>query len=299
MAKDAPKYLGGYRLHNIIHASRTCLIWQASDDRNNRLVGIKALREEFAKNREHVTSLRWEYTQSAERRSIRELSKFSVSARRKASHFLAMEWYPSPNMKYWIQQGTEKILYLIPKIIEQAAEGLGHFNEQGYVHRDVKPDNFLVGDDGEVKLIDLALAVKARRGLARLFAPRSKVQGTRSYMSPEQIRGTRLGPTGGRLQFCLHGTRVGVRQASIYGDEFQRVAQQALEVVPPVLGESGTQRDAGICQAGPAGIGEGTGKAPGVGWGVFGGISTMQGVQSHPTPPRKDYRLIIVASGRR
>ena len=40
-----------------------------------------------------------------------------------------------------------------------------------------------------MKLIDLALATRVRRGLARLLALKSKVQGTRSYMSPEQIRG--------------------------------------------------------------------------------------------------------------
>jgi serine/threonine protein kinase len=60
------------------------------------------------------------------------------------------------------------------------------------VHRDVKPDNFLVGENGEVKLIDFALAVRRKKGLARLFSTRSKVQGTRSYMSPEQIRGQPL-----------------------------------------------------------------------------------------------------------
>ena len=191
MAKDAPKYLGGYRLHNIVHASRTCLIWQASDDRNNRLVGIKALREEFAKNREHVSSLRWEHAVSRKTVHPRIVEVFTFGMD-KGIPFLAMEWYPFPNMKYWIRQGRSKTLHVMPKIIEQAAEGLAYFNEQGFVHRDVKPDNFLVGDDGEVKLIDLALAVKARRGLARLFASRSKVQGTRSYMSPEQIRGAAL-----------------------------------------------------------------------------------------------------------
>lgn len=48
--------------------------------------------------------------------------------------------------------------------------------------------------DGEVKLIDFALAVKKKGGLARLFAGKTKVQGTRSYMSPEQIRGLPLDP---------------------------------------------------------------------------------------------------------
>jgi serine/threonine protein kinase len=56
------------------------------------------------------------------------------------------------------------------------------------VHRDIKPDNFLMNSVGDVKLIDFALAQRVRHGIAKLFRGRSKIQGTRSYMSPEQIR---------------------------------------------------------------------------------------------------------------
>jgi serine/threonine protein kinase len=92
-------------------------------------------------------------------------------------------------MKQRIQHESERIAYLVPRIIEEAAEALSHFNEQGWVHRDVKPDNFLVTDSGEVKLIDFALARRNTRGLARFLASKGPVQGTRSYMAPEQIRG--------------------------------------------------------------------------------------------------------------
>ena len=53
---------------------------------------------------------------------------------------------------------------MVPIIIERAAEGLAYFNSKGWVHRDVKPDNFLVNLEGEVKLIDFALAVRQKRG---------------------------------------------------------------------------------------------------------------------------------------
>jgi serine/threonine protein kinase len=62
---------------------------------------------------------------------------------------------------------------------------------KGWIHRDIKPDNFLVGRDGETKLIDFTIAEKKKSGLGKLFY-RTKVQGTRSYMSPEQIRGQAL-----------------------------------------------------------------------------------------------------------
>src|SRR5262249_935780 len=81
---------------------------------------------------------------------------------------------------------------------------LAFMNAQGWVHRDIKPDNILVNSAGEVRLIDFALAQRIRkRGLLRrLFGRKGKSQGTRSYMSPEQIRGL---PLDGRADIYSFG----------------------------------------------------------------------------------------------
>jgi serine/threonine protein kinase len=75
-------------------------------------------------------------------------------------------------------------------IFKQAATGLAYMNASGWVHRDIKPDNMLVNSAGELRIIDFALAQKIQKPgmFSKLFRRRGKAQGTRSYMSPEQIR---------------------------------------------------------------------------------------------------------------
>src|SRR5690606_33989896 len=80
----------------------------------------------------------------------------------------------------------------IDQIIREAAAGLAYVHSQGWIHRDVKPDNFLVNDEGHVKLIDFNIAIKKPGLLGKLLPTKSKVQGTQSYMSPEQIRGDNI-----------------------------------------------------------------------------------------------------------
>lgn len=192
VARSVSGYIGPYRLLNVVHTGHASVIWQAYDDAKLRIVGVKTLLEQSVKDREQVHYLRWE---AAVGQKIKHPNIIEIygSPWDPSQPYFAMEWFASPNMKQRFLQGAEKIAPLMPKVIEQACLGLIHLHDNGWIHRDVKPDNFLVADDGTVKLIDFALTQRCRRGLAKLFMLRAKiVQGTKSYISPEQIRGVAL-----------------------------------------------------------------------------------------------------------
>ncbi len=188
MASASPGYIGPYRLLNVVHTGQASQIWQAYHDGERKIFGIKTLLKKYARDREQVAYLRWEQAIGQKIAHDRIIQIYEYGTDR-TGPYLAMEWFAALNMKRQILQGIDTIGHLIPRIIDEAAEGLAYFNRLGWVHCDVKPDNFLVTDEGAVKLIDFALAKRSRSGLGRLFAMKSKVQGTRSYMAPEQIRG--------------------------------------------------------------------------------------------------------------
>jgi eukaryotic-like serine/threonine-protein kinase len=192
VARPVPGYLGPYRLLNVVHTGHASLIWQAYDDAQQRIVGIKTLLEKDTRDREQLYYLRWEYTvgQKLHHPYVIEIYPSPWDA---AQPYFAMEWFSSPNMKQRFLQSAEKIAPLVPKIIDRACQALCYLHAAGWIHRDIKPDNFLVTDDGDVKLIDFALAKRCRTGLTKWLAPRARVvQGTKSYISPEQIRGQAL-----------------------------------------------------------------------------------------------------------
>lgn len=180
--------IGSYRLLNLVRSGKACQIWEVMHDAKAQRFALKLMGPEQRADAAEVAMLKQEFKigVSLDHPNVNRIHELNSDA---TYLYLAMDYFPAPNMKQHIHQDHRKLLSLAPKILQQAAAGLAHLHSRGWVHRDIKPDNFLIDAAGETRLIDFALGVRQPGFFGRLFARKTKVQGTRSYMSPEQIRG--------------------------------------------------------------------------------------------------------------
>lgn len=184
----ARDFLGQYRLARLIRVGSTCQVWEAVDENDQKRYALKVLRPESRTDKAAISLLKFEYEVASSMKKNDRVIQVHDYRVESGTAFLVMELFSEMNLKQALRRGPEAIGYLMDTIVEQAAEGLYFMHTKGWIHRDIKPDNFLVGSDGTTKLIDFTIAEKKRTGLGKLLY-RTKVQGTRSYMSPEQIRG--------------------------------------------------------------------------------------------------------------
>jgi serine/threonine protein kinase len=187
----ARDFLGPYRLVRLIRVGHTCQVWEAAKTDDPKRYVLKVLKEDMRQNKEEIAALKTEYEcgHVLKHPNVIKIYEFNLEG---PVAYLVMEHFEHPNLKLWLRGGQQSIAHLALKIIEQSAEALFYLHTEGWIHRDVKPDNFLVSDEGVVKLIDFAISHKVKTGFSALFNRFQKVQGTRSYMSPEQIRGQNL-----------------------------------------------------------------------------------------------------------
>ncbi|SMP51146.1 hypothetical protein SAMN06265222_103229 [Neorhodopirellula lusitana] len=183
-------FLGPYRLSRLIRIGSTAEVWEAVDDTDmqKKKYALKVLRSNCANDKSEVAALKHEFNVGKALSSPRIIKVVDFIAD-KGRPFLVLELFSELNMKQALRKGPEPLGYIVDKIVEQAAEGLYYMHTKNWIHRDIKPDNYLVARDGETKLIDFTIAETKRTGISKLFYKAKTVQGTRSYMSPEQIRG--------------------------------------------------------------------------------------------------------------
>ncbi len=226
-------YLGSYRLIRLIRGGQVCNVWEAISDGPGERVAIKVLLARHKNNKEEIEQLRNEGRVGIDMDHKNVIKVFEFVDRYDLP-FLVMQLFNAPNLKQMIRDDYETLAVSIPKIVQQSAESLDYLHEQGWIHCDVKPDNFLVNTQGEVKLIDFSIAQQLRKQRRSLFG-KKVIQGTRSYMSPEQIRGKKLDRTTDVYGFgcVMHELLAG--KPPFTGTNPDELLQKHLRASPPPL----------------------------------------------------------------
>jgi len=113
-----------------------------------------------------------------------------------SAFYLLYDWHAGETLGQRLRSRQHLPVPQAVSVVVQAARVLGWLHRQGVVHRDIKPDNLHLGDDGVLRVLDLGVALSGREP----EATRQLHAGTPSYMNPEQWPGyEKSGDTEGQL----------------------------------------------------------------------------------------------------
>jgi serine/threonine protein kinase len=191
--------VGNYLLEEPLGAGGMGQVYRGRHLRLKRPVAIKVLSADLSENRQAIK--RFE-------REVRLASKVShpnvVTALDAEEHdgrwYLVMEYVPGQDLSKWVRaRGPAPVAEAVDWIC-QAAQGLESAHEQGILHRDIKPGNLLLTDAGQIKVLDLGLAISNSQGSTAANLGRTVTQltstgmalGTVDFMSPEQAGDARV-----------------------------------------------------------------------------------------------------------
>lgn len=173
---------GRYRLLRRIGSGGMADVWLAEDSHLQRRVALKILHRRFAQDREFVERFRREAEAAAGLSHPNVVAVFDRGDI-EGTYYIAMQLLEGRSLKELIDQGLtpEQSVGLIRQVLEAA----GFAHRHGVVHRDLKPQNVIVDDEGVATVTDFGIA---RAGASEITQAGS-VMGTPHYLSPEQAQG--------------------------------------------------------------------------------------------------------------
>ena len=177
----------GYQILGRLGAGAMATVYKARQLSLDRMVAIKILSERYSKNPEYVERF-YKEGQAAAKLNHPNIVQAIDVGEAGGHYYFVMEYVEGHTLYDELASGkvfseAEALRYIL-----QVARALAHAHERGLIHRDVKPKNIMLTQDGVAKLADMGLARLAADEQAAQ-AEAGKAYGTPYYISPEQVRG--------------------------------------------------------------------------------------------------------------
>ncbi|WP_115685545.1 protein kinase domain-containing protein [Corynebacterium senegalense] len=228
-----------YRLQWIIGHGGMSTVWLADDRANDREVAIKVLRPEFSANEEFLTRFRNEALAAEGINSPNVVATYDYrevdTGAGYSMCFIVMEYIRGESLADLIAREGKLDEALALDVLEQAAHGLAVIHRMGLVHRDIKPGNLMITQNGRVKITDFGIAKAAA---AVPLTRTGMVVGTAQYVSPEQAQGLRVSAASDVYSLGVVGYEMLSGARPFTGDSSVSVALAHVSNEPPALSTS-------------------------------------------------------------
>jgi serine/threonine-protein kinase len=235
---------GRYLVQAKIASGGTSTVYRGLDTRLDRPVALKVMESRYAGDEQFLTRFQLEARTVARLKNPGLVAVYDQGL--DARHpFLVMELIEGGTLRELLSERGPMPPHAVVAVLRPVLGGLAAAHLAGLVHRDVKPENVLISDDGDVKIADFGLV---RAVAAAGITSASVILGTAAYLSPEQVRNGSSSPRSdvysvGVLTYELLTGRTPFTGDSALSIAYQRLdtdvprASAAIDGVPPQFDE--------------------------------------------------------------
>jgi response regulator RpfG family c-di-GMP phosphodiesterase/tRNA A-37 threonylcarbamoyl transferase component Bud32 len=187
MTTGFPKNIGKYEVQGILGRGGMGVVYKAFDPAIHRQVAIKTITKSAmdASELQYAIARFRHEAQAVGRLTHPRIAAIFDYGEDENIAYIVMELVNGKSLYEHLQNKARFELAEIGEIIRQLLDGLGYAHAQGVVHRDVKPSNILINDDGRIKISDFGIAHLDSSSLTQV----GEIMGSPGYMSPEQFTG--------------------------------------------------------------------------------------------------------------
>ena len=190
-----PRLLGGrYELDGVVGRGGMAEVYRARDIRLDRIVAIKTLRADLARDQIFQARFRREAQSAASLNHPSIVAVYDTGedmATGVPVPYIVMEFVDGRTVRDLLQDGHRLLPERSLEIIDGVLRALDYSHQAGIVHRDIKPGNVMLTRAGDVKVMDFGIA-RAVSDSQLTMTQTAQVIGTAQYLSPEQARGERV-----------------------------------------------------------------------------------------------------------